>query len=400
MQQLNDMNDITLTQELVRIPSLTNHPDQVRQAIKVCEGVLSNIGFETRIMSFENDDGMVVHNVYANYHGGEPTDHDDPGDFLLCGHVDVVPPGDTNSWHHPPFAGQVDQDNLYGRGAADMKSAVASSMMAAARFIDYTNGRFPGTIHVLIVGDEETGGLYGARPSIQSLMDDGVNFDAAIVGEPSGFDKFADHIKYGGRGVFVGTVSAHATQAHSAHTKPTENPVHAIAELSHRFITNPLDNGNDHMQPSGVQITGLTVNNTAHNVVPGQASATIDIRFTNDHALEDIADYVRHHIRVVNHQMDGVTLGLDHHYGGQAFLSDRPDYLSMVADAVEQNTGYRPKPSTVGGSSDARFIAPHCPVVHVGHLNHTIHKIDEHVTLGDIKKLTDIYTDVLREFYS
>jgi succinyl-diaminopimelate desuccinylase len=392
------IDPVTLTQELVRIPSLTHDQDQVRLAIELCEKTLREIGFDTRMMPFESADGVTVHNVYARFHGGEPVD-DDPSDFLFCGHVDVVPPGDTDSWHHPPYSGQVDKKNMYGRGMADMKSAVASSMVAPARFIADTDGHFPGTIHILIVGDEEDGIVHGAERGMEILAEEGIDFDAAIVGEASGFHQVADHIKYGARGVFVGKVESSGTQGHAAYTDVRANPVHGINVLGQRLMEHPMDDGNDHLQPTGIQITNIDVGNDTHNIVPGRAEATLDIRFIADHSMAYVAQFIQTHCEAVSDELDGVNLKLMDYHGGEAFLSHDPDYLTLLADSIETVVGYRPEMTTIGGSSDARFIAPYCPVVHIGHLNHTIHQVDEHILIDDIERLTAIYTDILHRFY-
>jgi len=378
---------VSLAQDLIRCPSVTPRDEG---ALGVLELALNGLGFTCHRLHFTAEGEAPVDNLYARFGTAAPN-------FCFAGHTDVVPPGDENQWRSPPFAGAIRDGVLYGRGAADMKSAVAAFVAAAARHIG--KGPFDGSISLLITGDEEGRAINGTPKMLGWLTERGERIDHCVVGEPTSAAASGDTLKIGRRGSMNFQIRVAGTQGHVAYPHQALNPIPILARLITRLNEDPLDSGNAHFEPSTLAFTSADVGNPATNVVPGEAKARFNIRFNDMHTPETLLRRVETAIAEVRGQMGGeITLGS--HVSGVSFLTAPGPFTGCIADAVEKVTGKKPAFSTGGGTSDARFIKDHCPVVELGLPNATMHKVDECMPVAEIERLTDIYEAVLQTYFT
>ena len=378
------VDPIALSQALIRCQSVTPRDDG---AIGVVASAAAELGFTCHRLAFSEVGHEQVQNLYARLGTEGPN-------FCFAGHTDVVPPGNVDAWSVDPFGGAIRDGLLYGRGAADMKSAVAAFVAAVQRFLDRRGPDFGGSISLLITGDEEGDAVNGTRKVLDWLVEQDETLDACLVGEPTSAETLGDTLKNGRRGSLVARLTVRGVQGHAAYPQFADNPVNRMVRMLAPLIEKPLDDGTEHFQPSNVEITSADVGNTASNVVPARARATINIRFNDTHDSASLTKWLRDTFDAV-----GGTYELGVRVTGEAFLTPPGPLTDLIADAVERTTGRRPELSTGGGTSDARFIKDHCPVVEMGVVNRTIHKIDEHAAVADIERLTDIYTDILNAFF-
>ena len=339
-------------------------------------------------MRFSDKDTPDIDNLYARFGSGHPH-------FCFAGHTDVVPVGEAGAWTVDPFAAQVKDGRLYGRGAADMKSAIASFVAAAQRVV--AEG-FQGSISLLITGDEEGPSINGTKKMLERLAARGETIDHCIVGEPTCVDRLGDTIKVGRRGSINGWLTVTGTQGHVAYPQLADNPVPKLLEMLRRLNARVLDEGTDHFQPSNLEITSVDVGNTGTNVIPearGPSStfvSTISIparRWKRGCG----ASSTRSPPRPARATLQGGNIG-------RGFLTEPGNFSALIAEAVEKVTGIAPELSTSGGTSDARFIRTYAPVVEFGLTNATMHKTDENAGVDDIARLADIYEAVLRGYFS
>jgi succinyl-diaminopimelate desuccinylase len=385
------IDPVALAQTLIRCPSVT--PDDAG-ALGALEAALAPLGFTCHRLQFSDADTPDVENMYARLGSGGPN-------FCFAGHTDVVPVGDADDWSRDPFSGEVIDGALHGRGAADMKSAVAAFAAAVDRLVarhgtpdSWAN---PGSISLLITGDEEGPAINGTRKVLGWLTEQGETLDACVVGEPTNPDAMGDMIKIGRRGSVTGDLVVRGVQGHTAYPHLADNPVHRLVRMLDALIAEPLDEGTDHFQPTTLQITTVDVGNPANNVIPASVRATFNIRFCDLHTSASLEAWMRDVFdRTVG---DGGDYSLGIRVTGEAFLTPPGPLSDALAGAVEAVTGRRPELSTTGGTSDARFIKDHCPVAEFGLVGQTMHKVDEHVNCADIETLTEIYLKVLETWF-
>lgn len=379
---MSRIDPIALTKALVERPSVT--PVDAG-ALDLLEGVLRPLGFECARLTFEEPGEPPVENLYARRGSGAPH-------FCFAGHTDVVPPGPEIAWTSPPFSGDIRDGQLWGRGAADMKGAIAAFIAAADRII--SAGAATGTISLLITGDEEGPAVNGTRKVLSWLAERGEHIDHCLVGEPSGVAALGDTIKVGRRGSLNGWLTALGRQGHVAYPERAENPIPALMRLL-EALSAPLDEGYARFQPSNLEITDLTVGNSAPNVIPQAARARFNVRFNPTWTGAALDEHLRARLDSV-----GAPYELKTTVSGEAFLTEDRAFIDLLAGAVEKRAGRRPELSTTGGTSDARFIKDHAPVAELGLVGATIHQIDERASLADITMLADIYADILAAYFS
>jgi len=348
---------------------------------------LTPLGFECHDLTFDDPVGEPTRNVYARLGSNGPN-------FCWAGHTDVVPPGDLNDWTSDPFSPEVRDGRLYGRGAADMKCAVACMMTATRDFLARTGGDFDGSISFLITGDEEGDATNGTKKVLDWLAARGETIDACVVGEPTNPEAITDMVKIGRRGSMNVWIDVEGVQGHSAYPHLADNPVHKLLPLLMSLTDVPLDEGSDHFQPSTLQVTTVDVGNAATNVIPARATARVNIRFNDLHTSDSVEKLLRG-------RMDQAGGGYEMRVrvSGESFLTPPGPLSDTVTGAIKSVTGKMPELSTTGGTSDARFIKDHCPVVEYGLINQTAHKVDENARVDDIYALSEIYTRILDDFF-
>ena len=378
------LDPVELTQRLIRCPSVT---PQDAGALDVVEAELAAMGFTCHRLRFEEPGTEPVENLYARK--GESGRN-----LCFAGHTDVVPAGDAAHWSVPPFAARIRDGVLTGRGAADMKGAIAAMIVAIQRFLADRGDDVYGSISLLITGDEEGPAVNGTKKVLDWLAARGETLDACVVGEPTNPDAMGDMIKVGRRGSLNAWLTVHGTQGHVAYPHLADNPVHTLTRVMTALTETPLDAGNDFFQPSSLQMTDVAVGNPAHNVIPANATARLNIRFNDLHTGATLTDWLHRTIGGVTTAYD-----LDVKISGESFLTPPGPLVEIVASAVQEVTGRAPDRSTTGGTSDARFIKSACPVVECGLINKTIHKVDECAAVADIAALTDIYRVLLDGYF-
>ena len=380
-----DIDPVELARALIRCPSVT--PADAG-ALGVLERALTPLGFVCHRLTFSGAGNAPVDNLYARLGDGRPN-------FCFAGHTDVVPPGDLGGWSVDPFAAEIVGGDLYGRGAADMKGAIACFAAAAAGFLGRRGRDFGGSLSLLVTGDEEGPAVNGTRRVLDWLGERGERLDACLVGEPTNPAALGETIKIGRRGSLTGRLTVHGVQGHIAYPQNADNPIHRLLRMLSAALARPLDDGSAHFEPSSLQIASIDVGNPTSNVIPAAARAVFNIRFNDRH---DSAGLERR-LRACFDEAGG-RYDLAVEVSGEAFLSPPGPLSDLVAGAVERVTGRRPELGTGGGTSDARFIKDHCPVVEFGLAGPTPHKVDERVPLADLTALTEIYGAVLDGFFA
>lgn len=372
------VNAITLTQDLVRRKSVTPLDDG---ALGLMRDALEPLGFNCTDLPFED-----IQNLFARR--GTTGPH-----FCFAGHTDVVPAGDETAWTHPPFSATIADGKMYGRGTADMKGNVAAFVEAAASFItDHPN--HPGSISLLITGDEEADAINGTVRVLDWMAQNNHTPDFCVVGEPSNPEAMGDEVKIGRRGSLSGAITVTGKQGHIAYPSRADNPIPKMAKLISALAETSLDTGTEHFPASSLQFSTVDVGNRAENVIPGAATAKFNIRYNDTWTPETLES----HIRAILDQT-GAAYAITFKRGGNVFLTQPGAYTDIVRNCVEKVTGRVPAMTTTGGTSDARFISRHCPVVECGMINKTIHQIDEHIVLNDLEMLVKIYRLILDQFF-
>ena len=372
---------VALAAELIRRPSVT--PADAG-AMDVLEQVLSGLGFACRRMRFGE-----IENLYAKAGTGRPN-------LCFAGHTDVVPPGDEGAWSTPPFAGAVEAGRLHGRGAADMKGAIGAFVAASGRVL--ARGAVPGSISLLITGDEEGVAEEGTKAVVAALAAEGEAIDHCIVGEPTSQATLGDMIKIGRRGSLNAHILVEGVQGHVAYPDRAANPAPLLVRLLSQLIARRLDEGFEGFQPSNLEITTIDVGNPATNVIPARAGARINIRFNPGHAGAQLAEWIQAEARAAAEGFTG-RVEVETRISGEAFLTRPGPFVDLVADATTHVAGVAPELSTSGGTSDARFIRALCPVVELGLVGATMHKVDEHVAVADVERLADVYERIIVSYF-
>lgn len=387
------LDPVDLARELIRCPSVT--PADAG-ALGVLATALAGIGFTCHRLTFgeagsEGDDAPID-NLYAVAGAGGRN-------FCFAGHTDVVPPGDPHDWSADPFAAELRDGWLIGRGAADMKGAVACFAAAASRFLERRGHEFGGRISLLITGDEEGPAVHGTKKVLDWLAARGETLDACLVGEPTNPTTLGQMVKIGRRGSLSAWLTVFGTQGHTAYPHLADNPAHQLVRMLHAVTAVPMDNGSDHFQPSTLQVSTIDVGNPATNVIPATARAALNVRFNDLHTGASVERWLRRAFDAAHDPSAGGRYELVVKVSGESFLTPPGALSSLVADAVERRLGVRPELSTTGGTSDARFIKDFCPVAEFGLAGQTMHKVDERVPVADLAALADIYEGVLDDFF-
>lgn len=360
-------------------------------ALDLLERELATLGFACHRLPFESAGTARVDNLYARLGTGRPH-------LCFAGHTDVVPPGAEADWTHAPFEGRVADGVLWGRGAADMKGAIAAFAAAAARHVA-AHGLGAGAISLLITGDEEGEAVNGTVRMLDWLEERGEIIDHCIVGEPSNPHALGEMIKIGRRGSLNGIVTVEGHQGHVAYPHLADNPVPHLVAILAALDALKLDRGTDHFQPSNLEITSIDVGNETTNVIPAAARARFNIRFNDAHTGAGLTDRLEELVASVAAARNA-RARLDVTISGESFVTEPGPFTDLVAGAVERATGRRPELSTTGGTSDARFIKRMCPVVEFGLVGETMHKVDERVATGDVMALADIYAAILAGYFA
>ncbi|AWN42072.1 succinyl-diaminopimelate desuccinylase [Methylobacterium durans] len=379
---------LDLAQALIRCPSVT--PEE-GGALDLLGRILAEAGFAVERPVFSEAGTPDIHNLYARIGTAGPC-------LLLAGHTDVVPPGETGAWRHEPFAGDVADGILYGRGAVDMKGGLACLLAATLDLLAARGPAFGGSIAFLITGDEEGPAVNGTVKLLTWARARGEHFDHCLLGEPTNPSRLGEMIKIGRRGSLTGKITVHGRQGHVAYPHRAENPIPGMLRLASALVAEPIDGGTAHFDASNLEFTTIDVGNAATNVIPADARAVFNIRFNEGWSAETLGAEIRRRLEVAAGNTVRYTLDLQPS-NAPAFLT-RPDaFVDLVAGAIEAETGLRPELSTTGGTSDARFIKDACPVVEFGLVGETMHQVDERVPVADLERLTAIYRRVLEAYF-
>jgi succinyl-diaminopimelate desuccinylase len=384
------IDPIALAAELIRRPSVTPKDEG---ALSIVAARLEQLGFACHPLTFaeEGPNGEKtepIANLYARWGKGRPN-------LCFAGHTDVVPTGAADAWSFEPFAATIKDGALCGRGAVDMKGAIAAFIAAAERFLATRGAGFTGSISLLITGDEEGVAVNGTKKVLEWLRQRGETLDACVVGEPTSAQVLGDMIKIGRRGSMTGRLTVEGVQGHVAYPHLADNAAHRLVQLLGALTAEPLDGGTEHFQASGLQVTTIDIGNPATNVIPGSARATFNIRFNDRWTSDKLKAWVTERLTGV----DG-KYRLDWEVSGESFLVPPGVVSECLSAAIGAVTGRAPELSTTGGTSDARFIHAHCPVSEFGLVGQTMHKIDERVEIDDITNLTAIYEAFLDRFFA
>ncbi len=368
------MDPISLSQELIRCPSIT---PQNAGALEVIERHLTALGFDCERLDWEG-----IGNLYATKGSGSPH-------FCFAGHTDVVPVGEASQWKNDPFEGVIKSGKLWGRGAADMKCAIAAFISALSRFSSHS-----GTISLLITGDEEGDAIFGTQHVFPFLAENELIPDLCLIGEPTSLVQVGDSLKIGRRGSITGHLICYGKQGHIAYPQNTDNPIPRMLACLNALYKLPLDKGTELFEPSRFEVTSIDVGNLASNIIPYKVAARFGIRLNTLQRDKELGKAV---LTLCEKLAGDHELSLSFH--GNAFLTTDKEKITLIQKAVESVTGHPPSLSTTGGTSDGRFISTYCPVIECGMLEATMHQVDEHVSLKDITRLSSIYEAILKAFF-
>ncbi len=379
-----DIDPVDLTARLVRCPSVT--PDE-GGALTLLQGALESLGFTCQRLSFSDQESPEVENLYARIGSGAPH-------FCFAGHTDVVPVGDLAAWSMDPFAGEVREGRLWGRGACDMKGAIGSFVAAAARFLE-DRETWTGSISLLLTGDEEGPAVNGTQKVLEWLQGRNETIDACLVGEPTNAEVLGDTIKIGRRGSISGWLLVPGRQGHTAYPHLADNPIPRLVRMLAHLTDSELDQGNAHFQPSTIAVTSVDVGNPANNVIPAEARAAFNIRFNDEHTGASLERWLRQGFDAIGGEYE-----LEVRISGEAFLTPPGEFSELLAGAIADSLGRRPKLGTAGGTSDARFIRHQAPVAEFGLVGQTMHQVDENTPVADIEALAQVYQAILEAYFA
>ena len=384
---MQTFNELQLAKELIRYPSVTPIDAGV---MKFLEKKLKKLGFKTKILEFKEKNTKAVKNLYARLGSKGPN-------FCYAGHLDVVPAGNLRDWTVNPFRPSIKKGHLIGRGANDMKSSIAAFVSAISIFIK-NNKKFNGSISLLITGDEEGVAINGTKKVVEYLKKRKEKIDFCLVGEPTNPNKLGEMIKIGRRGSMNGRLSVIGIQGHVAYPHRANNPSTALVQILKELKEIKFDKGTKNFQPTNLEITKINIDNTADNVIPGLANATFNIRFNNKHSSNSIKTKINKILKKICHKKKS-NYKIKYNVSGEAFLTKPNQTTYMIRDVIKKITKIKPELSTTGGTSDARFIRKIAPCLEFGLVGKTMHKADEAVSLSDLKKLTLIYSNILKNYF-
>ena len=381
------INELQLAKELIKFPTVTPVDAGI---MKFLEKKLKALGFKTKVLEFREKNNKPVKNLYARLGSKGPN-------FCYAGHLDVVPAGNLKDWTVNPFKPSVKKGYLIGRGANDMKSSVAAFVSAVSNFISNKRG-FNGSISLLITGDEEGAAINGTKKVVEYLKKKKEKIDFCLVGEPTNPNKLGEMIKIGRRGSMTGKLSIIGIQGHVAYPHRANNPSTSLVQILKELKEIKFDNGTKDFQPTNLEITKIDIDNFADNVIPGIANAKFNIRFNNRHSSSSLKKKINKIIKKISKKNKSKYM-IDYRVSGEAFLTKPNSTTYMIQDIIKKITKIKPKLSTTGGTSDARFIRKIAPCLEFGLVGKTMHKVDEAVSLSDLKKLTLIYSIILRNYF-
>lgn len=379
------IDTVELARRLIRCPSVTPADEG---ALDTLQEALEQLGFTCRRLPFQEPGTDRVDNLYARLE----TDGAGPDTPNLCfaGHTDVVPVGNPDAWSVDPFAGEIIDGVLYGRGAVDMKGAIAAYVAGLSRYLD-AGGQ--GSFSLLITGDEERDAINGTRKVLEWMAANGQRIDHCLVGEPTNPNALGEMVKIGRRGSISGFLTVYGTQGHTAYPHLADNPMPRLLRMLSAITEHELDRGTDYFQPSNLEVTTIDVGNTATNVIPGIANAVFNIRFNDLHTSASLEKWLRETFDAVGGKYD-----LRVHVTGEAFLTEPGPFSDLISTSIERVIGRKPELSTTGGTSDARFIKDYCPVAEFGLISQTMHKVDERVPLDMLDQLSRIYEGIVADY--
>jgi len=384
---MSKINELQLAKELIRFPSITPVDAGI---MRFLEKKLKKIGFKTKILEFKEKGFQPVKNLYARLGSKTPN-------FMFAGHLDIVPPGNIKDWTINPFRPSIKNGHLIGRGANDMKSSVAAFVSAINTFLS-KNKKFNGSISLLITGDEEGDAVNGTKKVVEYLKKRKEIINFCLVGEPTNPNKLGEMIKIGRRGSITGKIKIIGEQCHVAYQHRGNNPSTTLVQILKEIKEIKFDKGNKHFQPTNLEVTKINIENDADNVIPGSAEATFNIRFNNKHSSSSIKRRLNKIFKKITKKNKSKFI-IDYRVSGEAFLTKPNKTTLMIQDVIKKITKLKPKLSTTGGTSDLRFIRKISPGLEFGLVGKTMHKVDEAVSLKDLKSLTKIYESILQKYF-
>ena len=384
---MQKINELQLAKELIRFPSVTPVDAGIMSFL---EKKLKQLGFKTKVLEFREKNSKPVKNLYARLGNKSPN-------FCYAGHLDVVPAGNLKDWTVNPFKPSIKKGHLIGRGANDMKSSIAAFVSAISNFIENYSD-FKGSISLLITGDEEGVAINGTKKVVEYLKKRKEKIDFCLVGEPTNPSKLGEMIKIGRRGSMNGRLTITGVQGHVAYPHRANNPSTALVQILKEIKDIKFDQGTKDFQATNLEITKININNTADNVIPGVATATFNIRFNNKHSSSSLKKKINKVIKKISAKNKS-KYKIEYSVSGEAFLTNPNKTTFMIQDVIRKITKIKPKLSTTGGTSDARFIRKIAPCLEFGLVGKTMHKVDEAVSLSDLKKLTLIYSNILKNYF-
>ncbi len=381
------INELQLAKELIKFPTVTPIDAGI---MKFLEKKLKTLGFKTKILEFKEKNSKPVKNLYARLGNQGPN-------FCYAGHLDVVPAGNLKEWTVNPFKPSIKKGHLIGRGANDMKSSIAAFVSAVSNFVG-NKRKFNGSISLLITGDEEGVAINGTKKVVNYLRKKKERIDFCLVGEPTNPNKLGEMIKIGRRGSMTGRLSIIGIQGHVAYPQRANNPSTSLVQILNELKKIKFDNGTKDFQQTNLEITKINIDNSADNVIPGLANAKFNIRFNNKHTSSSIKKKIDRIIKKISNKNKS-KYKIDYSVSGEAFLTKPNNTTFMIRDIIKKITKIKPQLSTTGGTSDARFIRKIAPCLEFGLVGKTMHKVDEAVSLSDLKKLTLIYSNILQNYF-
>ena len=384
---MEKINELSLAKELIGFPSITPVDAGVMNFLTQ---KLKKLGFKTKIITFKDKKHKPVKNLYARLGNRNPN-------FCYAGHLDVVPPGNISDWTVNPFKPKVKKGHLIGRGANDMKSSIASFVSAVSIFLN-KNRNFKGSISFLITGDEEGDAINGTKKVVDYLKKKKEKINFCLVGEPTNPNKLGEMIKIGRRGSLTGKLVVNGIQGHVAYPDRANNPSTTIVEILNKLKNIRFDNGTKNFQPTNLEVTRININNNIDNIIPSSAEATFNIRFNNKHSSNSLKKKLNGIFNKICRKKNS-KYNIKYKVSGEAFLCKPNDFTFKIQNIIKKSTKIKPKLSTSGGTSDARFIRKISPCLEFGLVGKTMHKVDEAVSLKDLKNLTKIYSDILEEYF-
>ena len=381
---MDKFNEIIIAEELIRKKSITPIDDGCIEYLKT---LLTELGFKCHILPFSDDNSPTVINLYAKYGNSQEKN------FAFAGHTDVVPTGEEKLWNFSPFAAEIKDGVLYGRGAVDMKGAIASFIAAVQEFLEKKTD-FQDSISFIITGDEEGIAINGTQKIVEWLQENNEKISHCLVGEPTNPHKLGEMIKVGRRGSVNFTIKALGKQGHVAYPENALNPITSLIASLNLLKNHHFDDGTEYFDPTNLEVTSFDVGNPTTNIIPESATAKLNIRFNSDHQSEDIVNLVKYTLDKTLHKYE-----LEYRVSGESFYNKDKFFSKLVLDSVAKITKEKTILSTTGGTSDARFLKDICPCVEFGLINKTAHQIDENIAVKDLTILKECYKEILENYF-